>query len=87
VSASLLIIPQSPTAQSRFRATLDNTMFRLLSTTATRAVKQGRHSQQVKAFSNFHANASHIDTPDNTEDTYFDFTPENYKRVRMAIRS
>jgi hypothetical protein len=26
----------------------------------------------------------HRDTPDNTEETYFDFTPENYQRVRDA---
>ena len=33
------------------------------------------------ACSNFHPIASHRDTPDNTPATYFDFTPENYKRV------
>lgn len=37
------------------------------------------------ALSNFHVNASHKDTPDNTEETYFDFTADNYKRVEMIL--
>ena len=31
--------------------------------------------------SNFHPLARHKDTADNTDETYFDFTPENFKRV------
>ena len=37
--------------------------------------------------SNFHPIASHKDTDDNTENTYFDFTPENYRRyVTWSIK-
>jgi len=35
--------------------------------------------------SNYHPIAQHRDTKDNTEETYFDFTPENYKRVEMIL--
>lgn len=31
--------------------------------------------------SNFHPLAMHQDTDDNNKDTFFDFTPENFKRV------
>mmetsp|Transcript_92850 Transcript_92850/g.200739 ORF Transcript_92850/g.200739 Transcript_92850/m.200739 type:complete len:266 (+) Transcript_92850:35-832(+) len=35
--------------------------------------------------SNFKPIANHRDTPDNNETTYFDFTPENYKRVNAIL--
>lgn len=38
-----------------------------------------------KGFSNFHVNASHKDTEDNTSETYFDFTIENYKSVNKIL--
>lgn len=41
--------------------------------------------QTASALSNFHPLASHKDTPDNTDETYFDFTPENHKRVMMIL--
>jgi len=31
------------------------------------------------------AESYHIDTPDNTVETYFDFTEENYKRVNLVL--
>ncbi|GMI06698.1 hypothetical protein TrRE_jg6412 [Triparma retinervis] len=31
------------------------------------------------------ANASHINTPDNTTETYFDFTEENYERINRIL--
>lgn len=34
------------------------------------------------AASNYHPIASHRDTEDNTAQTFFDFSPENYKRVK-----
>lgn len=36
-------------------------------------------------FSNFHVNASHRDTEDNTAETYFDFTKENYESVEKIL--
>ena len=38
-----------------------------------------------KIYSNYHPIATHKDTPDNTQTTYFDFTPENHKRVEMIL--
>lgn len=35
--------------------------------------------------SNYHPLGSHRDTPDNMDETYFDFTEDNYKRVIMNI--
>eukprot|EP01033_Poteriospumella_lacustris_P001212 gene1212-879_t len=39
----------------------------------------------VRSLSNFHPLASHKDTEDNNQDTFFDFSPENYKRVEHII--
>ena len=39
----------------------------------------------TRMFSNFHAIGMHRDTIDNTEETYFDFTEENYKRVSLIL--
>lgn len=38
-----------------------------------------------KACSNYHPIASHKDTDDNKNTTFFDFTPENHKRVDMIL--
>mmetsp|Transcript_33363 Transcript_33363/g.31834 ORF Transcript_33363/g.31834 Transcript_33363/m.31834 type:complete len:276 (-) Transcript_33363:274-1101(-) len=35
--------------------------------------------------SNFHPIAMHRDSEDNTPETFFDFTPDNYKRVEMIL--
>jgi len=35
--------------------------------------------------SNFHPIAMHRDTADNTDETFFDFTPDNFKRVELII--
>jgi len=37
------------------------------------------------AASNFNPIGSHIDTPDNTVETYFDYTLENYERVNLIL--
>ena len=37
------------------------------------------------SMSNFHPIAQHRNTDDNTSETYFDFTPENYQRVAMIL--
>ena len=37
------------------------------------------------SMSNFHPIAQHRNTEDNTSETYFDFTPENYQRVAMIM--
>lgn len=34
---------------------------------------------------NYHPLATHRDTKDNTQETYFDFTPENYHRVSLIL--
>jgi hypothetical protein len=34
-----------------------------------------------KLIRSYHPNASHRNTDDNTPATFFDFTPDNYKRV------
>eukprot|EP01038_Epipyxis_sp_PR26KG_P011222 gene11222-15062_t len=48
--------------------------------------KPSRHfHQSIKVASNFHPIAQHRDTDDNTLETYFDFTPENYKRVELIV--
>ncbi|KAJ1447781.1 NADH dehydrogenase [Pelagophyceae sp. CCMP2097] len=39
----------------------------------------------LRGLSNFHPSASHIDTPDNTVETYFDFTKENYATVERIL--
>lgn len=44
-----------------------------------------RYGVSAKAMSNFHPMAQHRDTEDNTEETYFDFSPENHKRVEMVL--
>lgn len=42
------------------------------------------HNNTVR-YSNFHPTAMHRDTEDNNEETYFDFTEENHKRVQMVL--
>mmetsp|Transcript_5331 Transcript_5331/g.10699 ORF Transcript_5331/g.10699 Transcript_5331/m.10699 type:complete len:279 (-) Transcript_5331:44-880(-) len=37
------------------------------------------------ALSNFHPIAQHRDTNENTEETFFDFTEENFKRVELVM--
>mmetsp|Transcript_48499 Transcript_48499/g.35698 ORF Transcript_48499/g.35698 Transcript_48499/m.35698 type:complete len:270 (-) Transcript_48499:110-919(-) len=39
----------------------------------------------ARSMSNFHPLGTHQDTEDNTPDTFFDFTPSNYKRVEHII--
>jgi len=39
----------------------------------------------ARNFSNFYVNPSHRDTPDNTPETFFDFTPENHQRVNSVL--
>jgi NADH dehydrogenase (ubiquinone) flavoprotein 2 len=70
-------------------------MFRVLSRSA--AVRKGVFSASTRGatrsfhaspsvLSNYHANASHRPgDPDNTDETFFDFTPENYERVKMIL--
>lgn len=50
----------------------------------TIAIARNLHGTN-KRCSNYHPIGSHRDTPDNTKETYFDFTPENYKRVQMIL--
>lgn len=38
-----------------------------------------------RLLSNFHPIAQHRDSEDNTEETFFDFTPENFKRAELII--
>lgn len=45
-----------------------------------------RHvSSSAPRLSNFKSLGQHKDTSDNKESTYFDFTPENYKRVNLVL--
>ena len=37
----------------------------------------------VRLMSNFHPISMHRDSEGNTPETYFDFTPDNYKRVKQ----
>ena len=39
----------------------------------------------LPVFSNYHPIAMHRDTSDNTVETYFDFTEDNYKRVELIL--
>jgi uncharacterized protein (DUF697 family) len=45
------------------------------------AAQSATFHRSAQVQSNFHPNASHINTADNTEETFFDFSAENYKRV------
>jgi NADH dehydrogenase (ubiquinone) flavoprotein 2 len=38
-----------------------------------------------RGLSNYHPLASHVDTPDNTVETYFDFTKANYDTVERIL--
>lgn len=42
-------------------------------------------SGSSRNLSNYHPLAMHKDSDGNTKDTFFDFTPENYKRVEMIL--
>ena len=44
------------------------------------------YSSRAALLSNYHPIATHKPTPGNDEDTFFDFTPENYKRVQVITR-
>eukprot|EP01039_Chlorochromonas_danica_P005562 gene5562-6124_t len=64
----------------------------MLARTARVLFQNASRPQQVsiqripsRALSNFHPIAMHKDSDDNKETTYFDFTPENYKRVEHVI--
>mmetsp|Transcript_93920 Transcript_93920/g.265276 ORF Transcript_93920/g.265276 Transcript_93920/m.265276 type:complete len:280 (+) Transcript_93920:40-879(+) len=47
-------------------------------------IRSSYHSGKL-ASSNFHPIAQHRDTDDNNQETYFDFTPDNFKRAEMII--
>lgn len=50
-----------------------------------RNIKSNNIHGSVLRSTNYHPLGSHVDTPDNTGSTYFDFTEENYKRVEMIL--
>ena len=58
-------------------------MFQKLATKSINSQVARKFHLSVPKSSNFHPLASHRDTPDNTDETYFDFTEENYKRVSI----
>lgn len=60
---------------------------RILSVYKPRAlvVPQRKFHQAIPLQSNFHADASHKYTATNNDETYFDFTPDNYKRVNKIL--
>ena len=49
-----------------------------------KACNRSFHGNRM-SMSNFHPIAQHRNTDDNTSETYFDFTPENYQRVAMIL--
>ena len=53
------------------------------SSTISRLSKQSFHSSPT-LLTNYKPLGSHRDTPDNTMETYFDFTKENYQRVEYT---
>lgn len=53
--------------------------------TSPNNVTKSTFHTSAAASSNFHPIAQHRDTEDNTKETFFDFTPENHKRVAMVL--
>ena len=59
-------------------------VFRPLSRAVGRAWQPAKnYSSRSALCSNYHPIATHKPTDDNNEATFFDFTPENYKRVQV----
>lgn len=49
------------------------------------AIRTQLFHQSVICSTNYHPLASHKDTPDNKEDTFFDFTPQNHENVQKIL--